>query len=145
VTATATPAFNVCTFVPSSAVAASFGGTVTSTASGTFLADSPLCNYGVRASNLGLDGTVQVIDLTIWNSTMYADWVANRKSPKAVQVPGVGEDAWYTPEQTSVLLHRGNTVYFVGALFRPPAGTALDAGKVKADTEALAKSVAGLL
>jgi len=144
VTASATPFRDLCALVPSSTVAAAFGGTITGTESTDFL-NNPTCNYGVNRSNLGLNGRVQVIDLIFDDATWYAGWVAGKRGPHTVQVPGIADEAWYDPDQTSVLLHHGNNVYFVGAIFSPPTGTVLDPAKVKTDTVALAKVVGGLI
>jgi len=144
VTASATPFRDVCTVVPSSTVTAAFGGTVTGTESTAFL-NSPLCNYGISRSNLGLNITVQVIDLIFYDAKWYAGWIDSQARAHDVQVPGIADDAWYDPAQTAVILHHGNAVYFVGALTHPPTGTVLDPAKVKTDTVALAKSVGALI
>ena len=144
VTASATPFRDVCATVPSSTVATAFGGTVTGTESTDFL-NSPTCNYGVSRSNLGFNGRVQVIDLIFYDATWFAGWVSSQGRVHAVQVPGVADEGWYDADQTSVLLHHGNTVFFVGAIFSPPTGTVLDPAKVKTDTVALAKVVGGLI
>src|SRR6266851_1584536 len=103
-TSTAAPApsqaEDVCGLIPTSAVTAVFGGTVTKAEPGSFFI-SPLCNWSVT---------------------------------------GIGDDAFYDPGVTSAAVHKGDTVYFVGALFHAKPGGVLDAAKIKAEDLAMAKA-----
>lgn len=142
-TATASPqptGPGICTILTPAAVTAAVGGTVTATMAGNF-GSMPLCNYSVAGSNLGVDGMVQIIHLTVYTATSYAS--ARDAGVKAgdVVVPGVADDAYYDPKVTSLVLHKGDTVFFVGAIFHPPSGRTLDAAKAKADDLALAQAV----
>src|SRR3981081_771125 len=58
---------DVCTRVSTSTVTASFGGSATVFQSTPFLGN-PACAYSVKASNLGVDGVIQVANMIIWKA-----------------------------------------------------------------------------
>lgn len=111
---------------------------------GPFLGN-PACTYSVKASNLGVDGAVQIAHMAIWKAPNYEVAKATGLTSGDVVVPGVGDDAYYDPNNTGIVFHKGDTVYFVLAQFKAPVGVVLDAAKMKADVVALAKAVAGTL
>lgn len=143
-TVTSTASADVCAVIPSSTVAAAFGASVRLAEAGNFLSN-PTCNYALDASNIGVTGTVQVINLVIYNAQKYETAKQTGMTGGDADVPGVADGAYYDPHTTAAVLHKGDTVYFVGAAFSAPVGTALDAAKIKADVIALAKTVAGKL
>ncbi len=148
-TSTAAPApsqaEDVCGLIPTSAVTAVFGGTVTKAEPGSFFI-SPLCNWTVTGSNLGVDGTVQVIHLTTYDAAKYESAKKDALTRSGVvAVTGIGDDAFYDPGVTSAAVHKGDTVYFVGALFHAKPGGVLDAAKIKAEDLAMAKAVAAAI
>ncbi|MEA2588830.1 MAG: hypothetical protein QOH66_1757 [Actinomycetota bacterium] len=146
-TATATSApsgSDVCANVPTSTVTASFGGSASVAQAGPFLGN-PACIYAVRGSNLGVDGVVQIAHMVIWKAPNYEVAKATGLTGGDVVVTGVGDDAYYDPNSTGIVFHKGDTVYFVLAQFKAPVGVVLDAAKMKADVIALAKAVAATL
>jgi hypothetical protein len=143
-TATSTPGSDVCAKVPTSTVTASFGGSATVAQAGPFLGN-PACTYSVKGSNLGVDGVVQIAHMVIWKAQNYQVAKATGLTSGDVVVTGVGDDAYYDPNNTGIVFHKGDTVYFVLAQFKAPVGVVLDAAKMKADVIALAKTVAGTI
>jgi hypothetical protein len=142
-TDTSTPSgSDVCANVPTSTVTASFGGSATVAQAGPFLGN-PACTYSVKGSNLGVDGVVQIAHMAIWKAQNYQVAKATGLTSGDVVVTGVGDDAYYDPNNTGIVFHKGDTVYFVLAQFKAPVGVVLDAAKMKADVIALAKTVAG--
>ena len=148
VTSTAVPSLSagsdLCAVVPSSTVTASFGGSVTAAQPAAFLGN-PSCTYSVKASNLGVDGGIQVADMVIWKAQNYQVAKQTGLTGGDVDVTGVGDDAYYDPTSTGLVFHKGDTVYFVLAAFKAPVGVVLDAARMKADVVALAKTIAGSL
>ena len=148
VTSTAAPSLSagsdLCAVVPSSTVTASFGGSVTAAQPAAFLGN-PSCTYSVKASNLGVDGGIQVADMVIWKAPNYQVAKQTGLTGGDVDVTGVGDDAYYDPNNTGLVFHKGDTVYFVLAQFKAPVGVVLDAARMKADVVALARTVAGRL
>jgi hypothetical protein len=134
----------VCALVPPSAVTGAFGGSVTAVGPSDFFRN-PACSYEMSGSNLGVTGTVQIVDLVIYDAGKYETAKRSGLAGGDVVVSGVGDDAFYDPKTTSAVLRKGNTVYFVGAAFKGPVGVVLDAAKIQADTIALARTVSGLL
>ncbi len=110
--------------------------------SGPFLGN-PACTYSVRGSNLGADGVVQIAHMVIWKARNYQTAKDTGLTTGDVVVAGVGDDAYYDPNNTGIVFHKGDTVYFVLAQFKAPIGVVLDAAKMKADVIALGKTVAG--
>lgn len=106
---------------------------------------SPTCNYLLGQSAIAVTGTVQVINLVIYDAQKYetAKHTGITGGDGAVDVPGVAGDAYYDPHTFAMVLHKGDTVYYVGAGFSAPVGTPLDAARIKANVIALAKTVAG--
>src|SRR6266852_310749 len=105
-------------------------------------ADRPRC---LRV-NLGVDGTVQVIHLTTYDAAKYESAKKDALTRSGVvAVTGIGDDAFYDPGVTSAAVHKGDTVYFVGALFHAKPGGVLDAAKIKAEDLAMAKAVAAAI
>ena len=147
-TSTAAPSLSagsdLCAVVPSSAVTASFGGSVATAQPVAFLGN-PSCTYSVKASNLGVDGGIQVADMVIWKAPNYQVAKQTGLTGGDVDVTGVGDDAYYDPTSTGLVFHKGDTVYFVLAAFKAPVGVVLDAARMKADVVALAKTIAGSL
>jgi hypothetical protein len=146
VTSTAAPGTgsDVCARVSSSTVSASFGGSVTSSQPAPFLGN-PACAYSVKGSNLGVDGVIEVANMVIWKAQNYQTAKETGLTSGDVAVAGVGDDAYYDPNTTGLVFHRGDNVYFVLAQFKAPVGVVLDAAKIKADVIALAKTVARTL
>jgi hypothetical protein len=139
---TAAPSRNICVSIPPSAVTSAFGGSVTKTEQGNSFVGNG-CSYSVTGSNLGVDGQVQVIDLQAYNTAQYEQAKQRGVGAGDVVVTGVGDDAYYAPTTTAAVLRKGDTVYFVAAIFKAGVGVALDTARIKADTVALAKTVAG--
>jgi hypothetical protein len=135
---------DVCTRVSTSTVTASFGGSATVFQSTPFLGN-PACAYSVKASNLGVDGVIQVANMIIWKAQNYQTAKDTGLSSGDVAVAGVGDDAYYDPNTTGLVFRKGDTVYFVLAQFKAPVGVVLDAARMKADVIALAKAVAATL
>jgi hypothetical protein len=133
---------DVCANVSTSTVTASFGGSATLVQAGPFLGN-PACTYTVKGSNVGADGVVQIAHMVIWKAQNYRTAKDTGLAGGDVDVAGVGDDAYYDPNNTGIVFHKGDTVYFVLVQFKAPVGVVLDAAKMKADVIALAKTVAG--
>lgn len=121
-------------------VKAAFGGTVGPGRVDGSLVGAPTCHFPIRKSNLGLSGEAVVFVTPGQTPATFA--LARKIVPGAVPVAGVGAGAFYNPHTTSVELLKGTAVASAQAIFldagRPPP----DPVKTKADTIALAKSVA---
>jgi hypothetical protein len=135
---------DVCANVPTSTVTASFGGSATLVQAGPFLGN-PACTYSVKGSNLGVDGVVQIAHMVIWKVQNYRTAKDTGLAGGDVDVAGVGDDAYYDPNNTGIVFHKGDTVYFVLVQFKAPVGVVLDAAKMKGDVIALAKTVVGTI
>jgi Protein of unknown function (DUF3558) len=131
---------NPCALTTSSAVAAALGGTVASGKVVPFAAGKA-CWYQVTASNLGVSGHILVTPLTGQDAQTFA---SAKKLPGEVDIPGVGDDAIYLAGTTTMEILQGDTVVDAQPLFisgdQPVSGA-----KVKADTIALARSIAASL
>jgi hypothetical protein len=97
----------------------------------------------VKGSNLGADGVVQIAHMVTWKAQNYRTAKDTGLASGDVDVAGVGDDAYYDPNNTGIVFHKGDTVYFVLVQFKAPVGVVLDAAKMKSDVIALAKTVAG--
>jgi hypothetical protein len=130
---------NPCALTSPSAVAAAFGGTV---ASGKVVPDvvGKACWYQVTASNLGVSGHILVTPLTSQDAQTFA---VAKKLPGEVDIPGVGDDAIYLAATTTMEILKGDTVVDTQPLFI--SGGPVSGAKVKADTIALARSIAASL
>jgi hypothetical protein len=135
---------DVCAKVPTSTVTASFGGNATLVQAGPFLGN-PACTYSVKGSNLGADGVVQIAHMVIWKAQNYRTARDTGLASGDVVVTGVGDEAYYDPNNTGIVFHKGDTVYFALVQFKAPVGVVLDAAKMKGDVIALAKTVAGTI
>ena len=127
---------NPCALTTSSAVAAAFGGTVASGKVVPFAAGKA-CWYQVTASNLGVSGHIMVTPLTSQNAQTFA---VAKKLPGEVDIAGVGDDAIYLAATTTMEILKGDTVVNAQPLFI--SGGPVRGAKVKADTIALARSIA---
>jgi hypothetical protein len=135
---------DICANVPTSTVTASFGGSATLVQAGPFLGN-PACTYSVKGSNLGADGVAQIAHMVIWKAQNYRTAKDTGLASGDVDVTGVGDDAYYDPNNTGIVFHKGDTVYFVLVQFKAPVGVVLDAAKMKGDVIALAKTVAATI
>ena len=128
---------NPCTLATPAAVAAAFGGTV---AKGKVfpLAAGKGCWYQVTASNLGVSGHILVTPMTSQNAQTFT---VTKKLPGEVDIPGVGDDAIYLAGLTAIEILKGDTVVNAQPLFTS-GGLPVRGAKVKADTIALARSIA---
>ena len=88
---------------------------------------------------------VQIAHMVIWKAQNYRTARDTGLASGDVVVPGVGDDAYYDPNTTGIVFHKGDTVYFVLVQLKAPVGVVLDALKMKSDVIALAKAVAGTL
>jgi hypothetical protein len=131
---------NPCVLTTPSAVAAAFGGTV---ATGKVVPDvvGQACWYQVTASNLGVSGHILVTPLTSLDAQTFA---SAKKLPGEVNVPGVGDGAIYLPATTTMEILKGDRVVNAQPLFSS-GGQPVTGAKVKADTIALARSIAASL
>jgi hypothetical protein len=111
---------------------------------GPFLGN-PACTYTVKGSNVGADGVVEIVHMVIWKAQNYRTAKDTGLASGDVAVPGVADDAYYDPNTTGIVFHKGDTVYFVLVQLKAPVGVVLDAAKMKSDVIALAKAVAGTL
>jgi hypothetical protein len=101
---------------------------------------APTCHYAIKGSNLGQSGSAVVFVTPGQTATTFA--LAKKEVSGTVSLPGVGNGAFYNPNTMAVELIKGTTVANAQALFFNPGGPQVSAAKVKADTIALAKSVA---
>jgi Protein of unknown function (DUF3558) len=131
---------NPCALTTPSAVAAAFGGTV---AAGKVVPDvvGKACWYQVTASNLGVSGHILITPLASLDAQTFAE---AKKLPGEVDVPGVGDDAIYLAATATMEILKGNTVVNAQPLFSS-GGQPVSGAKVKADTIALARSIAASL
>jgi Protein of unknown function (DUF3558) len=131
---------NPCALTTPSAVAAAFGGTV---ASGKVVPDvvGKACWYQVTGSNLGVSGHILVTPLASLDAQTFAE---AKKLPGETDVPGVGDDAIYLAATTTMEILKGDTVIDAQPLFSS-GGQPVSGAKVKADTIALARSIAASL
>jgi hypothetical protein len=111
---------------------------------GPFLGN-PACTYTVKGSNVGADGVVEIVHMVIWKAQNYRTARDTGLASGDVAVAGVGDDAYYDPNTTGIVFHKGDTVYFVLVQLKAPVGVVLDAARMKSDVIALAKAVAGTL
>jgi hypothetical protein len=128
-----------CTLASPADIGAAFGGTVGQGSVDSGLPD-PICKFPVTGSNLGMDGAVVVFLSPEQTASTFA--VTKRAMQSAVGVSGVGDDALYNPQTTSLEFIKSGVVGSVQAIFINPGGPSVDAAKVKDDTDALAKKVA---
>ncbi|MDQ2837560.1 MAG: hypothetical protein M3Y42_15610 [Actinomycetota bacterium] len=119
-----------------------FGGTVSPGALDTApdVVD-PTCKWTVTGANLGTGSgdIVIAVPAQLQDPTKFG--YAKAGLPTAVDVPGVGDSAFYLPQTTSVNLLKGSKSLLVQAVFtnRP------DPTKIKAEVIALAGAAAGNL
>jgi len=131
---------SLCRLATVAEVKAAFGGTVGPGRVDSSLLGAPTCHFAIRKSNLGLNGEAVVFITPGQTPATFA--LAKRIVPGAVPVAGVGTGAFYNPHTTSVEFLKGAAVASAQAIFLDPGGSPPDPIKTKADTIALAKSVA---
>jgi hypothetical protein len=129
-----------CKLATSAQVKAAFGGTVGAGKVDNSIPGAPTCHYAIKGSNLGQSGSAVVFVTPGQTATTFA--LAKKEVSGTVSLPGVGNGAFYNPNTMAVELIKGTTVANAQALFFNPGGPQVSAAKVKADTIALAKSVA---
>ena len=121
-------------------VLAAFGGKVAAGQTGSDPSTATQCTFAVTGSNLGGDGEAVVYFATVQSRSSFD--AAKAGLPGAVDVPGVGDAAFYLPATAALQIAKGDTIFSVQAVFGVGAATKPDPSKIQADVVALGKSVA---
>ena len=130
---------NPCKLVTTAQVHAAFGGTVAAGKVDNSLG-VPSCHFAVKHSNLGVSGEAIVFITPGQSAATFK--IAKKEVPGAINVPGIGNGAFYVANTGSIELLKGNTVANVQGLFLDKDAHPITSAKMKADVIVLAKTVA---
>ena len=132
-----------CRITSSSTVASAFGGKVGTETAGTSGIGNPICKFTLARSNAGAPGTVSVTLNTSANSKAFAQLKGQAQG--GTSVSGVADDAFYVSNTATLQFLKGHTWVVMQANIRVPGGTPPKPTQVRADTVALAKTIAAAL
>jgi hypothetical protein len=139
-TASAASPRSPCSLATRVEVKAAFGGTVGAGAIDNSLPGAPKCQFEVKRSNLGMNGTAVVFFTPGQTADTFK--LARKIVPDAVSVAGIATAAFYNPHTASIELLKRNTVATAQGVFLDPGGREPNARKIKTDVILLAKTVA---
>jgi hypothetical protein len=140
---TSTSQVGICKIADPSDVANAYGGKVGTVAGGTTPIGSTKCLFTLTKSNTGVPGTVA---LTLNSSSSAAAFARVKKQAAgATTVADVGERAFYQAATSTLQFVKGRSVVAIQADIRVPGEKPANPPKVRADTVALAKTVAAQL
>ena len=128
-----------CSLATVAQVKAAFGGAVSAgkvnTSTGV-----PACHFKVKHSNLGASGEAIVFVTPGQSAATFR--LAKKEVPGAVNVPGIGNGAFYSANTGSIELLKGQTVANAQGVFLDADAHPITTAKMKADVVVLAKAVA---
>lgn len=129
---------NPCKLATVAQVKAAFGGTV----SAGKLDNStgvPACHFTVKHSNLGVSGEAIVFVTPGQSAATFK--IAKKEVPGAVNVPGIGNGAFYSANTGSIEMLKGSTVANAQGVFLDSDAHPITTAKIKSDVIKLAKAV----
>ncbi|GGF38496.1 hypothetical protein [Subtercola lobariae] len=134
-----------CTLATAPEIQAIFGGTVAAGSPDTDASQvNPTCTWQVTASKLGGSGEVDIfVPVSLQDATKFG--YAKDGTPGAIDVPGIGDTAFYSATTDALSFATGDTVITVQSVFTKGNGNTLDAAATQQKLTALATQVAGAL
>ncbi|UFS61009.1 DUF3558 family protein [Subtercola endophyticus] len=131
-----------CTLATTTEIQAIFGGTVATGAPDTDPSQvNPTCVWPVTGSNLGGSGQVDIfLPTAMQDATKFG--YAKDGTPGAIDLPGIGDSAFYSAQTDAVTFASGDTVVTVQSVFIRGDGNTLDPATTQQQVTALATKVA---
>ncbi len=143
--ATASGSIDPCSLATTAEIQTIFGGTVADGAHDTAVAQvNPTCAWQVTGSKLGGSGTVDIFfPVSLQDATKFG--YAKDGTPGAIDVPGVGDSAFYSATTDALTFAHGDTVVVVQSVFTTGNGNTLNAATTQQQLTDLATKVSSSL